>query len=376
PTVALVSVPGRYAAAEAFDAMDAGLDVLVFSDNVPLEHEIALKEAAERLGRLVMGPDCGTAVIGGAGLGFANAVRPGPVGVVAASGTGAQQLMCLLDAAGVGVGHCLGVGGRDLSAEVAGRSTRRALHLLDADPGTERIVLVSKPPAPQVAKEIEAECAALATPVHLVLLGGDGTDISAAAAEVATALGRPAPAWPTWLPDEPVRPRAGALRGLFCGGTLADEAMVIASAVLGPIASNIPLHPDDERWTLDAGLRSDDHLVIDFGDDDLTAGRPHPMIDPSVREERLAAELADPACGAVLLDVIIGHGSHPDPAAGVAAVLRAADSPAPVVVTLCGAEDDAQGLSAQAETLRAAGAEVYLSNAEATRRAVALLTAP
>ncbi|RCV52170.1 FdrA family protein [Marinitenerispora sediminis] len=376
-TVALVAVPGPYAAAEAFDALEAGLDVLVFSDNVPVEHEIALKDAAARLGRLVMGPDCGTAVVGGAGLGFANAVRPGPVGVVAASGTGAQQLMCLLDAAGVGISHCLGVGGRDLSAAVAGRSTRQALRMLDADPATERIVLVSKPPAPEVAAAIEAECAALATPVHPVLLGASGRDIGAAAAEVLAALGRPAPDWPRWSPERPPAPRpGGALRGLFCGGTLADEAMLLASASLGPIASNIPLRPGDPAWTLPADLRTDGHLVVDFGDDTLTAGRPHPMIDPAVRDERVAAELADPRCGVLLLDVVCGHGAHPDPAAGVAAALHAAHAAGyapPVVVSLCGTADDPQGTARQAEALASAGAEVFLCNAEAARRAVELL---
>ena len=157
--------PGRYAFLEAMDALDAGLSVLVFSDNVPVEQEVRLKEEAGRRGLLVMGPDCGTAVVGGVGLGFANVVRPGPVGLVAASGTGAQQLMCLLDAAGVGVSHCLGVGGRDLSAAVGGRSTLAALDLLAADPATELIVVVSKPPAPEVAEAVRRHAAALGKPV-------------------------------------------------------------------------------------------------------------------------------------------------------------------------------------------------------------------
>ncbi|MFC7329497.1 FdrA family protein [Marinactinospora rubrisoli] len=376
-TVALVAVPGRHAAAEAFEALEAGLDVLLFSDNVPLAHEIALKDTAARLGRLVMGPDCGTAVVNGAGLGFANAVRPGPVGIVAASGTGAQQLMCLLDAAGVGISHCLGVGGRDLSAAVGGRSTRQALRLLDADPATERIVLLSKPPDAEVAATVEAECAALTTPVHTVLLGASATDIGAAAAEVVAAAGRPVPAWPRWSPDRPTAARpGGALRGLFCGGTLAYETMLVASTALGPIAANIPPPPDRPGRTPGAGLRSDGHLIIDFGDDALTAGRPHPMIDPAPRDERLAAELADPACGVLLLDVVCGHGAHPDPASGVAAALRAAraaGSAPPVVVSLTGTADDPQGTDRQAQTLAAAGAEVFLCNAEAARRAVELL---
>ncbi|HEX2497557.1 MAG TPA: FdrA family protein, partial [Actinomycetes bacterium] len=164
-TLALISTPGWYAAADAFEALDAGLDVVLFSDNVPLGQEIALKEAAARRGLLVMGPDCGTAVVAGVGLGFANVVRPGPVGLVAASGTGAQHLMCLLDSAGLGISHCLGVGGRDLSASVGGRSTLAALDLLAADPATDRVVVVSKPPGPLVAAAIRERIGGLDVPV-------------------------------------------------------------------------------------------------------------------------------------------------------------------------------------------------------------------
>ncbi|TDD71482.1 FdrA family protein, partial [Actinomadura darangshiensis] len=192
-TVALLSVPGPHVFPEAMDALDAGLNVMIFSDNVPLAQEIVLKEAAARRGLIVMGPDCGTALVGGAGLGFANAVRPGPVGVVAASGTGAQQLMCLLDAAGTGVSHVLGVGGRDLSPEVSGRSALSALAALDADPGTELIVLVSKPPAPQVLDLIREAARRLDTPVVFALPMAGEDDLTRAAGKALKALGRTVP---------------------------------------------------------------------------------------------------------------------------------------------------------------------------------------
>ncbi|MDP9393280.1 MAG: FdrA family protein, partial [Actinomycetota bacterium] len=185
----LVSVPGPSAFPEAMDALEAGSHVLVFSDNVPVSQEVRLKDEGARRGLLVMGPDCGTAVVGGVGLGFANVVRPGPVGLVAASGTGAQQLLCLLDAAGVGVSHCLGVGGRDLSADVGARATRQALRMLDEDPATELIVLVSKPPAKAVEDEVRAFAATLATPVQLALLGRGRPDLTAAARIAVRAIG-------------------------------------------------------------------------------------------------------------------------------------------------------------------------------------------
>ncbi|GCE00118.1 FdrA family protein [Embleya hyalina] len=370
-TLALISVPGPHAFAEAVDALEAGLDVLIFSDNVPVEQEIRLKDMGRERGLLVMGPDCGTALVGGVGLGFANTVRGGPIGIVAASGTGSQELMCLLHAAGSGVSHCLGVGGRDLSEAVGARSTLQALAMLDADPNTELIVVVSKPPADAVAAEVERYAATLGTPVQLAFLGQGRDDLTAAATKALAAIGHAGVEDRVWPAESPRAPRTGALRGLFCGGTLCDEAMIIAADRLGPVASNIPLRPE---WALPADMHAAGHLMIDFGDDGLTAGRPHPMIDPSLRLERLAEELADPAAAVLLLDVVLGHGAHADPAADLAAVLRTAGPDAPVVlISLCGTDLDPQDLEAQARTLADAGAEVHLSNAEAARRAVAIV---
>ncbi len=365
----LVSVPGQFAFAEATDALDAGSDVMVFSDNMPIPQEIALKRRAAESGRLVMGPDCGTAVVGGAGLGFANAVQSGPVGIVAASGTGAQQLLCLLDAAGVGVSACLGVGGRDLSEAVGGLSTTAAMDVLDADPATELIVVVSKPPAASTAATIRARAASLGTPVVVGLLGAGEPDLTALAEAVLAQLGRDVPRWPMWGASGV--PRAGALRGLYSGGTLCDEAMLIAADALGPVYSNIALRPD---WALDASLRHGGHVMIDFGDDALTRGRPHPMIDPTLRLDRLGAEAADPAAAVVLLDVVLGHGAHPDPAAEIVpAVTSATDAGLQVVVAVIGSRGDPQRTAVQAERLAAAGAAVFASNAAAARHAVALV---
>ncbi|MBP2364540.1 FdrA family protein [Pseudonocardia parietis] len=346
--IALVSVPGPHACVEAMDALDAGSDVMIFSDNVPVEQEVALKTVAAGRGLLVMGPDCGTAVLRGIGLGFANTVAPGPVGIVAASGTGCQQLLALLDHAGVGVTSALGVGGRDLSAPVGGLATREALRRLDADPAVELIVVVSKPPADEVAAALRELAGQLATPVEFALLGAGRPDLTAATEAVLTRLGRPVPQWP-------VHGRARAagggryLRGLFVGGTLATEAEQIAVAAAGP----------------DAG-----HTFVDFGDDAYTAGRAHPMIDPTLRLDHLGKALADPDTGAVLLDVVLGHGAEPDPAALLAPAITGA--PVPVVVTVVGTGGDLQDLPRQVGTLVDAGAEVYLSHAHATRRALAL----
>jgi FdrA protein len=342
-SVVLVSVPGAHAFVEAMDAVDAGRDVMVFSDNVPVEQEVALKRAAAERGVLVMGPDCGTAVVGGLGLGFANTVSPGPVGIVAASGTGCQQLLALLDHAGVGVTSALGVGGRDLSAEVRGLSTREAMRRLDEDASVELIVVVSKPPAEEVAAEIEEYAAGLGTPVELVLLGPGRPDLTAGAEAVLRRLGREVPEWPV---SGATRPHPGVIRGLFVGGTLAGEARLIAGTEAG-------------------------HTFVDFGDDAYTTGRAHPMIDPTLRLEHLARAAVDPDTGVVLLDVVLGHGAEPDPAALLGPAVAAVSQP--VVVAVVGTEADPQGLDRQVRALVDAGAEVHLSNAGATRRAVELV---
>ncbi len=378
--IALVSVPGASATVEAMDALEAGHDVMVFSDNVPVAEEVALKTYAASRNALVMGPDCGTAVIDGVGLGFANAVRPGRIGIVAASGTGCQQLLSLLHLAGaaydgVGVRHALGVGGRDLSSAVGGISTREALRRLDADPEVDLVVVVSKPPAAEVARDLASYVDTLSTPVELGLLGRGQRDLTAVAEAVLARLGHDALPWPVAGDSGPAT--GPLLRGLFVGGTLCDESMLIATEVLGPIRSNIPLSPDlalapDELNDLPAG----DHVMIDFGDDALTQGRAHPMIDPTLRNEQLARAAADPATGVILLDLVLGHGAEPDPAALLAPAIAEArgDRATPVVVSLVGTDLDPQGLAAQRDALVAAGAEVHVSNAAATRRALDLLS--
>jgi FdrA protein len=266
------------------------------------------------------------------------------------------------------VTSALGVGGRDLSAAVGGLSTKTAMDRLDQDPAVEVIVLVSKPPAAEVAAEIRAHAATLATPVEFALLGPGEPDLTAATETVLRQLGRAVPSWP--VSGEAKSSTGSMLRGLFVGGTLCDEAMLIAGASLGPIRSNIPLQPE---LALDDTLTAESHLMIDFGDDALTMGRAHPMIDPTLRLEHLSRVAADELTGVILMDVVLGHGAEADPAEGLTAAISGVSQP--VVLAVIGTDLDPQGVQRQVLALADSGAEVHLSNANATRRAVELIGA-
>jgi len=401
--LALISLPGRYAAAEVEKALDAGLHVMLFSDNVSIEDEKRLKEKAVSKQLLMMGPDCGTAMINHVPLAFCNVVRPGGIGIVGASGTGTQEIMSLIDQLGGGVSQVIGTGGRDLKTEIGGLMMLQAFEALIADPETKVIVLVSKPPAPEVAKKVLDLVNKAGKPVVVDFIGGDRTAIEAAgavacisledAARKAVALlrGDAAPSdfsgfdVPEADIDALAAHEAGKkapiqkyLRGLFTGGTLADEAMKLLGPDLGTIWSNIPLKPEEQLKDVKV---SAEHTVIDFGDDAFTVGRPHPMIDPSTRSERIVKEAA-PDVAVLLMDVVLGYGSHPDPAGEVAAQIREARENAAasggdltVIASVCGTEGDPQGLKASRETLSEAGAVVMPSNAQAVRLAAKIMKA-
>jgi FdrA protein len=365
--VALVSVPGEYAALEAHRALSRGLHVFLFSDHVSVEDEVALKRRGAERGLLVMGPGCGTAMLGGVGLGFANVVPSGSVGIVAAAGTGAQEVACLVAAAGGGVSHIVGVGGRDLSAGVGGLAFRQALALLGEDERTETVLLVSKPPSPDVVAALgdalPAGKRAVAAFVGLREADAEYEVHHTLEAAALAAAGAPAPDM-TELDRAVVARRdgasGGAVLGLFSGGSLAHEALTILETALGPVAGNVSGRDDG----------ADGHCVLDLGEEEYTQGRPHPMVDLDLRRSMLEEAAGDARIGCVLVDVVLGHGAHPDPAGELApAVARVADG-ALVIARVCGTDDDPQDARAQTAALERAGAIVAPSNAAAARLAV------
>ena len=398
----LVSTPGACAVREARRALDRGLNVLLFSDNVPLESERALKERAHARGLLVMGPDCGTAYIAGTPLAFANVVPRGRIGVIAASGTGLQEVAVLLARAGAGISHGIGVGGRDLSDAVGGTGALDAIDLLAADAGTDHLILVSKPPGPRTARTVFARLAATGKPCTAVVFGaGEGRIepppagpvlVPTLKAAVERATGRPiAPDYDAGVVARDVaarlEPGRHVLRGLFCGGTLATEAHAVLAAAGLAVDSNaapaakaagmdepgIPRHEGGQDPPARSG-RNVPHTVIDLGADEYTVGRPHPMIDPALRTAKLREALTDPEVAVVLLDIVLGFGAHPDPGGPVCDAVREAGGGGPVVVaSVCGTGDDPQDRERQAAMLAAAGVTIAPSNADAAALAAAIL---
>jgi FdrA protein len=396
--LAVISVPGQYAAGEAMEAVRNGLHVFLFSDNVSIEDEIALKRYAAERGLLMMGPDCGTAIINGVALGFANAVPRGPVGIVAAAGTGLQEVSTLLARLDLGVSHGIGTGGRDLSEAVGGVTMLEGLKALQSDPRTEVLILVSKPPSPVVARRVLEQVREGSQPAVVCFLGGDPAQIAAAGAIPARTLqeaaylaaaeveGYEGPAVDETLEREAVDLRSQALelkrslkaeqrylRGLFSGGTLNAEALVIWREIVGDVYSNAALEPE---LALEDASRSRAHTAVDLGADEFTVGRPHPMIDNGLRVRRLMKEASDPEVAVIVLDVVLGYGAHPDPARELGPAIRRAREKAAdrgreliFVASVTGTEEDPQGWTRQARALEEAGAVVASCNAAAARLA-------
>ncbi len=378
----LISVPGEHAAKEAREALQRGLNVFLFSSNVPLQDEVSLKKLAREKNLLLMGPDCGTALIGGKILGFGNVVRRGSIGIVSAAGTGIQEVSSLIHQLGEGVSHAIGTGGRDLKDEVQGTTMRQGIKLLAEDSSTEVIVLISKPPSPAVARRVLEEAEKSGTTIIANFLGADPPayktekatltrTLEQTAVHAVAAVGGDTP--------EQVQQRLSTIdlestverelqgladtqrhiRGLFSGGTLCYETLLILRDSIGHVYSNTPLEPE---YRLEDSHISQGHTCVDMGSEEFVVGRAHPMIDPTLRQARIMREGRDPTVAVVLLDVVLGYGSHPDPAGallGSIAEVRveAAEQGRRIsfLASVVGTDEDPQDLGAQERKLQDAG---------------------
>jgi FdrA protein len=396
----LISLPGEFAAREAKAALENDLNVMLFSDNVSVEDEIALKDLAVDKGLLMMGPDCGTAIINGYPLCFANVIAEGDIGIVGASGTGIQEVTCCIDDFGGGITQAIGTGGRDLKEpRIGGKMMLMGIEALKNDPKTAVIVVISKPPAREVAEKVLAALKKTGKPSVVHFIGqkseGKGNNIHFAdslegTAEIAVSLSKgTALSMDTFsLSAEEIReivdretdkmsPDQKYLRGLYTGGTVADEALILFEQFTGPVYSN---NQKKKELQLSDPFVSTGHTIVDLGDDLYTVGRPHPMIDPRTREERVNREAEDKEMAVMLIDVVLGYGSHPDPAGAVVESLKKARAIAelrggylPVIASVVGTKKDFQGYDATVRTLESAGCVVMPSNYQASMLALEII---
>ena len=385
----LISVPGPYAAREAHGALSRGFHVMLFSDNVPIEEEIALKAEAYERGLLMMGPDCGTALINGVPLGFANVVRRGPIGIVGASGTGIQEISSLIDRYGGGISQAIGTGGHDLSKRVGGVMTQLGIEALGDDDQTKVIVVVSKAPSPDVACDIVETVSSAGKPAVVHFVGGEPqpaignvvfaktlANAARLACEHAGITDLPLKEAIT-LPDAQYAPEQRFIRGYFCGGTLCQEAWEILAQRGLDVRSNVATVPIQK---IDPKEEADGHLLWDLGDDSFTLGRPHPMIEPSLRDEHLLAAAEDSTVAVILVDLVLGYGSHPDPGASLAdaatraiEIARSQGRDLLIIASITGTDQDPQNLERQRKALEDADLIIASSNAAAAEAAFAAI---
>lgn len=368
---ALISVPGRYAAGVAREALELGKHVFLYSDNVSLEDEIALKKTAREKGLLVMGPDCGTAIINGIGLGFANRVRRGSIGVVGASGTGTQAVTAQIHNLGAGISHAIGTGGRDLKSDVGAITAHQALDVLARDPDTKVIALISKPPSPDVATQLISAAQSTGKPVVIYFIGYPAPARKIGNLHFAVSLSEAAEIAVGELENQRILQSSNSrfLRGLFSGGTLAYETMVGLQASLSPLYSNSPI---TNSQNLDDPLHSHAHTIIDLGDEFFMVGRLHPMIDNDLRIRRMKQEAADADVGMILFDVVLGEGSHLNPTGELVPVIKEIREKRigelgelEFVAIVIGTDEDPQNLQSQVSQLEDAGVKVFRTASEA-----------
>ena len=395
--LAVISVPGEFATREARQALKRGLNIFLFSDHVSIEDELELKQSASEKGLLVMGPDCGTSIVGGVGLGFANAVQSGTIGIIGASGTGIQEVTSLAHRWGSGISHAIGVGGRDLSDDIGGISTMQAIDALDKDHNTAVILLISKPPGLKTLALVNQRIAACSKPVITCFLGSekglfpDTDNITtthnldeATTAAIRLAGGIRVDEGSEITPESiqrergKLKPNQKYVRGVFSGGTLCYQAQQVLRDAGMPAYSNEPLEKDKH---LSASSKSTEHTLLDMGADEFTIGKPHPMVDSSLRVERILSEAQDPTVAVILLDCILGYVASNDPGGEIALAIIEAKKIAKqrgdeltVVVSICGTEIDHQGLDQQVAVLEQAGAIVFKSGFQSAEYAVQLLS--
>ncbi|MBP7654797.1 acyl-CoA synthetase FdrA [Candidatus Dependentiae bacterium] len=391
----LFSIPGPFVKREAKTALSAGKNVMIFSDNVTIDEELELKQIAKQNGLIVMGPDCGTSIINGKGIAFANSMPIGKIGIIGASGTGIQQVSCILANKGYGVKHAIGLGGRDLSKQIGGISMLTAIDAMEKDIDIEIVILISKPPFPEVEKKIFDRLKNYKKKIVVNFLKGDETECKKRRIPFASTLENAANLAISILENKPFEPKefdaekkeidqllksirnktgsSKYVRGLYSGGTLCDEALFIMAQYGLEVFSNIPLTPE---LKLKNAYESYKNTLVDLGDDEFTKGRPHPMIDYTLRCQRIVEESSKKDTGIILFDIVTGYGSHINPVEPLSEAITKSlknNKNLVFIASICGTSYDIQNINEIKKQLEKLGVIFMPTNAQAAKLTVLAL---
>jgi len=389
--MASLSIPGQFVKEMATELIRKQLHLFVFSDHVPLEDEILLKNLALENNVLFMGPEAGTSILNGTVFGFGNRIRSGSVGIIGASGTGIQESSTMIDLFGEGISHAIGVGGRDLRNDIGGMMTMKTMEVFEDDPNTKAVLLVSKPVGDDVRNKIINKINNFSKKNYVLCLIGDNENREdSAKIKFSKSIQISVLKILKYVNDDAYKKIKDVVRkqvddsiklakslssdlnndqrfvrGFFAGGTLCYESKIILEQMIGKVYSNLS---SDDEYSIKGNAASKENTLIDFGEEEFTSARPHPIIDPLLRKNRILEDADDPNVGVIIIDIICGINAAKNTMAFHAETIKKAIENAKekgrrlsVFAYICGTEKDVS--ENELKLLTDSGAKLFTSNA-------------
>ena len=389
--IASLSIPGQFVKEMATELINKQLNLFVFSDHVPLEDEIYLKNLALENNVLFMGPEAGTSILNGTVFGFGNRVRKGSIGIIGASGTGIQESSTMIDLFGEGISHGIGVGGRDLRNDIGGMMTMKAMEIFENDPNTKAVLLVSKPVDNYIRNKIINKINNFSKKNYVLCLIGDNENsVDTAKIKFSKSIQMSVLKILKLLDDNVYKKTKDVvrnqindsiklseslskdlnegqkfIRGFFAGGTLCYESKIILEQMIGKIYSNLS---SDDEYSIKGNVSSKENTLIDFGEEEFTSARPHPIIDPLLRRNRILEDANDPNVGVIIIDIICGINAakntmafHAETIKKAIEIAREQGRKLSVFTYICGTENDVS--KNELKLLADSGAKLFTSNA-------------